>query len=209
MSRDSRCGSTAGRGSYDERGIPPLQLGSCFHRSRNPLSPVGAFAGDSFACPRKETMPMKRVPGGWFELEVTGQRCGEEYGFVLGDGSRVPDPASRWQPEVTGPSRHVGPASYSCNTDWKGRRWKKLLSARYTLAHSPRKELFGPRASVSPISPISGSLPSKSCRLLSSPENGGGVMTGSSIIRQESATTGHQLCAPCKFALLENLPSAG
>ncbi len=45
---------------------------------------------------------------------------GDDYRFVL-DGSALPDPASRWQPEgLRGPSRVVDPASF----EWTDGGWR-------------------------------------------------------------------------------------
>jgi 1,4-alpha-glucan branching enzyme len=43
--------------------------------------------------------PMTRSNEGWYQAEVPGRPVGSEYGFVLSDGSTVPDPASRSQEE--------------------------------------------------------------------------------------------------------------
>src|SRR5438874_2002609 len=51
-----------------------------------------------------ETMAMQPVGGGWHELATDRARTGTRYRFVLPNGLRVPDPASRFQPEdVHGP----------------------------------------------------------------------------------------------------------
>src|SRR5262249_44989673 len=60
-----------------------------------------------------ETMPMECLSAGWHELVTDRARAGTRYRFVLPDGLRVPDPASRYQPEdVHGPSEVVDPAAY-------------------------------------------------------------------------------------------------
>jgi malto-oligosyltrehalose trehalohydrolase len=75
-----------------------------------------------------ETHPMVRRDGGWFQVEVVGRAIGRDYGFVLADGSTVPDPASRYQSDVLGPSRLVDPKSYRWKTiDWRGRDWEEAV----------------------------------------------------------------------------------
>src|SRR2546423_1708950 len=70
------------------------------------------------------TLPMQRLPDGWFEAEVP---CGANaaYRYRLQDGLAVPDPASRAQPEdVHGPSLVVDPRAYRWrNLEWHGRPW--------------------------------------------------------------------------------------
>jgi malto-oligosyltrehalose trehalohydrolase len=76
----------------------------------------------------EDVLPMERSADGWFELDVEGRRFGENYSFVLDDGQRVPDPASRCQPDVLGPSRLVDPTSYVWKHDsWKGRAWEEAV----------------------------------------------------------------------------------
>jgi 1,4-alpha-glucan branching enzyme len=51
------------------------------------------------------------------------------YRFVLPDGLRVPDPASRHQPEdVHGPSEVVDPLAYAwADAAWTGRPWHEAV----------------------------------------------------------------------------------
>src|ERR1041384_609565 len=52
-----------------------------------------------------QVIAMTPLQRGWFEAEVEGVPPGSRYRFVLEDGTEVPDPASRFQPEdVSGPS---------------------------------------------------------------------------------------------------------
>ncbi len=74
-------------------------------------------------------LAMEPVGGGWHEL-VTGEATsGSRYQFRLPDGTRVPDPASRFQPEdVHGPSEVMDPASFSWNDDaWENRPWSEAV----------------------------------------------------------------------------------
>lgn len=75
-----------------------------------------------------DVLPMEPKADGWFELNVSGRLFGEEYSFILDDGQRVADPASRSQPDILGPSRLVDPTSYVWkHTDWKGRAWEEAV----------------------------------------------------------------------------------
>jgi malto-oligosyltrehalose trehalohydrolase len=67
--------------------------------------------------------------GGWHELTTKQASVGSRYQFVLPDGSRVPDPASRFQPsDVHGPSEVVDPKSHPwTDGDWHGRPWKEAV----------------------------------------------------------------------------------
>jgi len=67
---------------------------------------------------------------GWHELYVQDAGAGTRYRYVLPDGTHVPDPASRFQPEdVAGPSEVIDPAAYR----WQDGGWKGLLWAQAVL----------------------------------------------------------------------------
>ena len=74
-------------------------------------------------------VPMQALDGGWREA-VLAQAHGPEprYGFEV-DGTLVPDPASRFQPEdVAGPSQAVdGDAFAWTDTGWRGRPWEECV----------------------------------------------------------------------------------
>ncbi len=76
-----------------------------------------------------EPIPMSRNPEGWHELVIGEAHEGTLYRFVLPDGLRVPDPASRFQPkDVHGPSQVVRPESYLWQDfEWKGRPWAEAV----------------------------------------------------------------------------------
>jgi malto-oligosyltrehalose trehalohydrolase len=72
---------------------------------------------------------MHAAADGWHELREPAARAGWRYHFVLPDGLRVPDPASRFQPEdVRGPSEVVDPRAY-CWSDaaWQGLPWYRAV----------------------------------------------------------------------------------
>ena len=77
----------------------------------------------------RERLPMQADGHGWHELTVSDAEPGTRYRFVLPDGSDVPDPASRFQPEdVAGPSEVIDPASYAwLESDWPGRPWAEIV----------------------------------------------------------------------------------
>jgi malto-oligosyltrehalose trehalohydrolase len=72
-----------------------------------------------------ELVPMVANSNGWHELRTSSATAGSRYRFVLPDGTRVPDPASRYQPEdVHGPSEVIDPSSFHWTDDqWRGRPW--------------------------------------------------------------------------------------
>ncbi|MBR0664774.1 malto-oligosyltrehalose trehalohydrolase [Roseomonas hellenica] len=75
--------------------------------------------------------PVRMQPAGegWHELVTRQARAGTRYRFVLPGGLRVPDPASRYQPEdVHGPSEVVDPATHVWrDTSWTGRPWEEAV----------------------------------------------------------------------------------
>lgn len=77
----------------------------------------------------RHTMPMAPQAGGWYELVTQHASAGTRYRFVLPDGLRVPDPASRYQPEdVHGPSEVVNLNSWSWNdSGWSNRPWQEAV----------------------------------------------------------------------------------
>lgn len=76
-----------------------------------------------------QVLPMTALPRGWYELEVHGAGQGHRYRFVLDDGSEVPDPASRYQPDdVDGPSEVIDPRAFSwTDAGWRGRPWEEAI----------------------------------------------------------------------------------
>ncbi|WP_439595253.1 malto-oligosyltrehalose trehalohydrolase [Falsiroseomonas sp.] len=76
-----------------------------------------------------EPLPMRREEGGWHALATRAARAGSRYRFVLPDGLRVPDPASRHQPkDVHGPSEVIDPAAHHwTDAGWRGRPWAEAV----------------------------------------------------------------------------------
>ncbi|WP_053239645.1 malto-oligosyltrehalose trehalohydrolase [Pleomorphomonas koreensis] len=76
----------------------------------------------------REPLPMARDAGGWFEATVVAP-AGTRYRFLLPDGSTVPDPASRFQPDdVHGPSEVVAPDAFHwTDAGWRGLKWHQAV----------------------------------------------------------------------------------
>ena len=76
-----------------------------------------------------EPLPTQPLAEGWHELITDRAGAGARYRFVLPDGMRVPDPASRHQPEdVHGPSEVIDPTTYCWHdVEWRGRPWHEAV----------------------------------------------------------------------------------
>lgn len=74
-------------------------------------------------------LAMKSASEGWHELDVPDAGAGTRYLFQLPDGTKVPDPASRYQPEdVHGPSEVIDPSAYPWTDEaWAGRPWHEAV----------------------------------------------------------------------------------
>jgi len=77
----------------------------------------------------ESVLPLIGEPGGWFGLVTDRAVVGSRYRYRIDDGLRVPDPASRFQPEdVHGPSQVVDPRSWQwTDADWCGRPWEEAV----------------------------------------------------------------------------------
>jgi len=71
---------------------------------------------------RKRRVPLERDGDGYYVGAVPDTPPGAKYRYVLGDGGRYPDPASRRQPRgVHGPSEVVDPSAYRwADAGWRG-----------------------------------------------------------------------------------------
>lgn len=82
----------------------------------------------SLAIAGRPPLPMARHDDGWFDAEI---ECGPgtRYRYVLQDGTKVPDPASRAQAGgVHGDSAVVDPAAYRWQQrEWRGRPWHDAM----------------------------------------------------------------------------------
>ena len=77
----------------------------------------------------RDGSPMHAAGDGWHELIVRDAKAGTRYRFLLPDGTAVPDPASRFQPEdVAGPSEVTDATAYAWQqTDWRGVPWSEVV----------------------------------------------------------------------------------
>lgn len=75
------------------------------------------------------TIAMPRRPDGWHELRVPDTGAGARYVYLINGSVRVPDPASRFQPDdVHGASAVVDPLAFPwTDGDWKGRPWEEVV----------------------------------------------------------------------------------
>ncbi|MCJ8056914.1 malto-oligosyltrehalose trehalohydrolase [Shinella curvata] len=71
--------------------------------------------------------PMSPIGGSWYSVTVKGVKSDSTYLYVLPDGSRVPDPAPRFQPHgVFGPSRLWDHKAFGWTQNhWTGRPWEE------------------------------------------------------------------------------------
>jgi malto-oligosyltrehalose trehalohydrolase len=76
-----------------------------------------------------EMLRLNPIGDGWHELTTNRAQAGTRYSFVLPSGLRVPDPASRCQPnDVHGPSEIIDPSSWTWSeSTWKGRPWSEAV----------------------------------------------------------------------------------
>ena len=74
-------------------------------------------------------LPMKKDDAGWYELISLAAKAGSRYQFVIDGQLRVPDPASRFQPEdVHKPSEVVASTEFDWKDEsWRGRPWEEAV----------------------------------------------------------------------------------
>jgi maltooligosyltrehalose trehalohydrolase len=72
---------------------------------------------------------MAPLSDGWVGLETRNAGPGTLYRFRIDGDQRVPDPASRFQPQgVHGPSEVIDPAAFDWqDAEWKGRPWEEAV----------------------------------------------------------------------------------
>lgn len=78
---------------------------------------------------RRSVLDMESMGDGWHRLDVDGVKPGTRYKYVLPDGSEIPDPASRYQPDdVYGFSEVVDSNAFKwTDMDWGGRPWEEAI----------------------------------------------------------------------------------
>ncbi len=74
-------------------------------------------------------LPLVGESGGWFGLVTDRATAGSRYRYRIDGGLRVPDPASRFQPEdVHGPSQVIDPQRWQwSDAAWRGRPWEEAV----------------------------------------------------------------------------------
>jgi malto-oligosyltrehalose trehalohydrolase len=71
---------------------------------------------------------MNRMEDGWHQAEIDTKPFGQDYIFVLSDGTTVPDPASRRQIDVLGLSTLIDPNQNRWTHEaWQGRPWEEAV----------------------------------------------------------------------------------
>jgi malto-oligosyltrehalose trehalohydrolase len=74
-------------------------------------------------------LAMRAVEDGWFELITDQAGCEDLYWFRIDGKQRVPDPASRFQPQdVHGPSQVIAADGFDWRDNlWRGRPWEEAV----------------------------------------------------------------------------------
>src|SRR5512139_3301942 len=74
-------------------------------------------------------LAMGGLDDGWFGLDVPGAGAGARYRYAVNDGLRVPDPASRFNPDdVHAASEVIDPAAFEWHDGaWRGRPWEEAV----------------------------------------------------------------------------------
>ena len=77
----------------------------------------------------ERVLPMDACGGGWFELVAPEAGAGTRYRFEVNGAMRVPDPASRFNPDdVHNASEVIDPADFVWrDAVWRGRRWEEAV----------------------------------------------------------------------------------
>jgi malto-oligosyltrehalose trehalohydrolase len=104
----------------------------------------------------EETLPMTALADGWHETLCADARPGTRYRFELPDGLRVPDPASRHQPQdVHGPSEVVDPDAFRWSDEgWRGRPEAELVVYELHLGAFTQEGTF--RAAIERLDHLAG-----------------------------------------------------
>lgn len=74
-------------------------------------------------------IPLAVEDEGWFGIATGLAKAGTLYSYRIDESQRVPDPASRCQPQdVNGPSRVIDPHGFNWrDDDWRGRPWEQAV----------------------------------------------------------------------------------
>src|SRR2546430_1710050 len=76
----------------------------------------------------QEPRALSKLEDGWLELVIHAP-AGSRYQFEINGQTKVPDPASRFQPsDVHGPSEVIDPAAFDWQDEhWRGRPWEEAV----------------------------------------------------------------------------------
>lgn len=79
--------------------------------------------------PARTALPMGHLGEGWFEVHLSDVGAGARYRFAIDGGARVPDPASRAQPDdIHGASEVIDPTTFEWpDATWRGRPWEETV----------------------------------------------------------------------------------
>lgn len=74
-------------------------------------------------------LPMSAAGDGWFALDTAAAGAGSRYRYRVDGGMKVPDPASRFNPDdVHEASEVINAAQFAWqDTDWRGRAWEDAV----------------------------------------------------------------------------------
>jgi malto-oligosyltrehalose trehalohydrolase len=78
---------------------------------------------------KESILPMQPEKDGWFSLTTDQAGSGTLYRYRVDGGQRVPDPASRFQPQdVHGPSQVIDSGAWEwTDSEWRGRPWEEAV----------------------------------------------------------------------------------
>lgn len=93
---------------------------------------------------RRKLLHLEAVGEGWHRLDVDRVEAGALYKFVLPDGTEIPDPSSRYQPDdVHGFSEVIDPNDYSwTDGEWRGRPWEESIIYELHIGTFTQKGTF-------------------------------------------------------------------
>lgn len=76
-----------------------------------------------------ERIPLARSDDGWHEARLDAAGAGTRYCYLIDGDLRVPDPASRFNPDdIHGASEVIDPQAFAWRDDaWRGRRWEEAV----------------------------------------------------------------------------------
>lgn len=89
-------------------------------------------------------LSMARTADGWHRLDLANARAGDRYCFLLPNGLRVPDPASRFNPDdVHGASQVIDQQAYAWRDGaWHGRPWEESVTYELHVGTFTREGTF-------------------------------------------------------------------